>query len=781
MRHGWSLKEHNEGASLIAVLTTIVFVTAIATIVLNVTITNIRMRQVEEAGKRNFYSAEEIIDELSVNLNNVAAGAMQKAYMDVLTQYLNITESGTDVQDKFMRLYMKNLENEFWDQNGGTRRYRKIQYEDGVEDADEDEDEDRMIYVWGYYLQTKVSDLMPEDTEDFFVSPDPDAVFTIDYVEGLFTLKNVKIEYIDEQGYTTTISTDMVFHTPVMNFSGSHKVMEYMKYAMIADERIHVFGSTGVKVNGSVYAGYDGILIDSNSEVSFVGNNIVTRGDIEVAAGADATFGDLGSRIWAENVVTSGSGSASHLTMNGNIYVADDLTLNGNSQEAAVNTVTLNGNYYGYNFLERYDGTIDPESDAYQYRGSQAQFSSAIVINGRNNRLDMSGLKYLLLAGRTYISRGSSSSDLMMGESLSVRTNQLAYYVPERFLTKTPVYDDATGDLTGYTNVDFDPAGLVEYSNNVGVNNLKEDYLNTSKPIAVYCYKYRGEYYFRFYLNFDSKQKANDFFNAYWNANKNSLGSYAQEYADAIILPEERLYTLNGDIMYRAEGAGADEDSYGFMVEQVVISSEDWQPKAEGQEAGIYYSYADKLAINYKSLQTYLEDDHPGITSADVRFYDTDYNTEFFPQINKQIEPLTGNLIDMSKIPDAVYDNSSTVTGGADDKLIAIVNNSAGYGNAYKIRDGWMQGIVIATGDVIVPHDFTGMIISGGIIRIENDGVKVTADEIMVSEMFEEDKESADPIFADLFKDFNTLDQGVIGMVRVDDYLTYENWTRTDY
>lgn len=741
MKSRLSFKEHNEGASLIAVLISIMFVLTIAGIVLNLTITNIRMRQVEESGKRNFYSAEEILDELSVGLNNAASQAMQEAYNDILMDYRSIASSGADLQAEFTMLYMENLTNLFWDKDSTTRQNKKIKYsdEDGVE---------VLVYVWGYYNQTKVSENMPEGAESFFASNDEEAVFTADYIDGIFTLENVKIAYEDSLGYATTISTNIVFHTPVMNFGGNYKVMDYMKYALIADKQIQVFGARNVEVNGSAYAGYDGFLVQNGGAV-FDGNNIVTRGDIEVTSGSNAVFGSAASRIWADNIVTSGTGSPSFLTVNGNIYVADDLTLNGSDS-----SVKLQGNYYGYNFLEKYDNRSDTSV--------APEYSSAIVINGKGSRLDMSSLDYLLLAGRTYISRGGNvTNNVVLGESLSVRTNQLAYYIPEKYLDIDKIYG-ADGNVSNVT-VAFKETGAEDYSIYAGVGNIL-DYLKTGDPIAVYRFRDNGGMAFRYYLNFKDEQRANDFFHDYWSFNSNRLSAYGEEYADAIILPGNRLYTLKGNLMYRNDGSN-------FVEEHVEITSENWKSGADSTAAGIYYTYADRLAINYMSLESYLEDSHPGITSANVRFYGDEV---------KDL-PLTGNLLDMSLITDeTIYDKSKDVNVDSSDKvLIAVVKNDGVGADPYRIPDGWQQGIIIATGDVNVNRDFKGMIIAGGTISF-NSNVTVTADELAMAELFAKDVKSDNPRFTFLFNDYNTLEGSVIGVVRIDDYLTYENWTRTE-
>ncbi len=45
--------------------------------------------------------------------------------------------------------------------------------------------------------------------------------------------------------------------------------------------------------------------------------------------------------------------------------------------------------------------------------------------------------------------------------------------------------------------------------------------------------------------------------------------------------------------------------------------------------------------------------------------------------------------------------------------------------------------------------------------------------------MFAEDAASGDPKFSQLFATYGTVSDNVIGLVRVDSYLSYENWTKS--
>lgn len=741
MKNKWSLKGQNQGASLIAVLVALIFVGIISVVILNVTITNIQMREIEQSGKENFYDAESVMDELTVGLNDIAAGALERAYTNILADYRNIMVSGTDIQKKFTRLYMSELEQAFVDSSQEIKK------------NPDPADVSNITYEVGYYKKDKLEACLSTANKGYLVFNQPTSKFSVDFEEGVFTLEKVCISYEDSQGYETTIQTDMVFHTPVLNFDGSNVIMEYMRYSIIADNSVEI-GASNVNIDGNVYAGVGGIKCVSPGTADMIGDNIITRGDIEVQSGTGLTIGNGTTRIWAENVVTSGKGNASSLELNGNSYIADDLTLNGKNS-----TVTLYGNYYGYNFQDKYD-TVRMVKDS--------SYSSAMMINGKNSKLDMSNLNYLLLSGRTYISRGSKGNiqnqDIMLGESIAVRTNQLAYYVPASYLD---VNEDDPNDIK------FKATGESEYEAAIGIADINI-YLDSTKPIVAYYFKDSGANATRYYLNFASEQKANDFFAAYYASNTSKVNSYAEGYAgnNAIILDDGTLYTFKGDVMYQAA------NGMPIQEKKITISGADWEPGIGGAADGIYWEFADRLAVNYKSLQMYLEDSHTGVTSDNVRFVDPSGN------IDKSLDPLLGNIMDMNAVksdypaaPGAVGKiEKIVVEHSATSKRVVVVVNNEG-NTSYVIPQDYTEGIVIATGDVMVQGNFCGMIIAGGNISFAANA-SVTADELMVSQLFKEDKASGTPIFSKYFTDYNAYAESVIGIVKIDEYLTYDNWTK---
>ena len=737
-----SFHKDDRGASLLAVLILMVVVSAIAVVITKITIVNIQMKEVERGTKKNFYSADAIMDDLRTGAREQAETALENAYADVLQHYVDYTSGGKNVQDVFKQNYMNGLEKYFADPMKTK--------------VDTTNEQGNVVYRVAGYDADKVKGCILDGTQQgCFVAP-ADPKYEIDYGAGTFTLKDVRVVYKDAQDYETTITTDLVFSTPDMNFSGQSQVKEFMKYALIADNQINV-NASGVKVDGSVYAGAGGIVASGNGTGELKGRMILTRGDIVADMGSALKVGDGNSSIWAENLMTTGK-SAATLNVNGNMYVADDLALNAKESK-----VTLQGNYYGYNFQKNYGvgDTVAPDAD----------FSSAIMINGKSSSLNIQNLKYLLLAGRTYISRGNNSSntDIQMGESIAARTNQLAYYVPERYVkvesgeSTLLKWNDAQNVRIGEKEY---PIGESDYAASIHVDPVKLDgWLNHANPIVPYYYTNGVNYY----LNFKSQQDANEFYAAYYAGNTGKAGGLAGTYLDknALIIDEHNkvIMTLSGDIMYRTKPEEM------FQEKAVTIEPDNWK-----DSAGLLWDYCSKLAVSYKSLELGLKDSGQSVTSDQVRFSVTDENGH--EKIDKSIDPLFDKLIDRSALQEEIAkhknpgDAGFTVYHPADD--VYLIDNTG----VYDLPTSITKGIVVATGSVKVSGNFEGLIISGGKVTFDAN-VQVKGNKLLVSNLFKEDQSRQDPLFSKFFRDCSgTAASNISGQLDLDSYINYDEWKK---
>lgn len=737
-----SFHKDDRGASLLAVLILMVVVSAIAVVITKITIVNIQMKEVERGTKKNFYSADAIMDDLRTGAREQAETALENAYADVLQHYVDYTSGGKNVQDVFKQNYMNGLEKYFADPMKTK--------------VDTTNKQGNVVYRVAGYDADKVKGCILDGTQQgCFVAP-ADPKYEIDYGAGTFTLKDVRVVYKDAQDYETTITTDLVFSTPDMNFSGQSQVKEFMKYALIADDQINV-NASNVTVDGSVYAGVGGIVASGNGTGELKGRMILTRGDIVADMGSALKVGDGNSSIWAENLMTTGK-SAATLDVNGNMYVADDLALNAKESK-----VTLQGNYYGYNFQKNYGAGDTVATDA--------DFSSAIMINGKSSSLNIQNLKYLLLAGRTFISRGNNSSntDIQMGESIAARTNQLAYYVPERYVkvesgeSTLLKWNDAQNVRIGEKEY---PIGESDYAASIHVDPVKLDgWLNHANPIVPYYYINGVNYY----LNFKSQQDANEFYAAYYAGNTGKAGGLAGTYLDknALIIDEHNkvIMTLSGDIMYRTKPEEM------FQEKAVTIEPDNWK-----DSAGLLWDYCSKLAVSYKSLELGLKDFGQSVTPDQVRFSVTDENGH--EKIDKSIDPLFDKLIDRSALQEEIAkhknpgDAGFTVYHPADD--VYLIDNTG----VYDLPTSITKGIVVATGSVKVSGNFEGLLISGGKVTFDAN-VQVKGNKLLVSNLFKEDQSRKAPLFSKFFRDCSgTAASNISGQLDLDSYINYDEWKK---
>lgn len=737
-----SFHKDDRGASLLAVLIIMVVVSAIAVVITKITIVNIQMKEVERGTKKNFYSADAIMDDLRTGAREQAEAALENAYVDVLQHYVDYTSGGKNAQDVFKQNYMNGLEKYFADPMKTP--------------VDTTNEQGNVVYRVAGYDADKVKGCILDGTQQgCFVAP-ADPKYEIDYGAGTFTLKDVRVVYKDAQDYETTITTDLVFSTPDMNFSGQSQVQEFMKYALIADDQVNI-NAMNVYVGGSIYAGAGGIQATGSGSGRLEGKIILTRGDIVADMGSTLMVGNGNSSIWAENLMTTGK-SAATLDVNGNIYVADDLALNAKESK-----VKLQGNYYGYNFQKNYGAGDTVATDA--------DFSSAIMINGKSSSLNIQNLKYLLLAGRTFIARGNNSSntDIQMGESIAARTNQLAYYVSDKYV-KTEngegvvlKWNDAQNVRIGETEY---PIGESDYAASIHVDPVKLDgWLNHANPIVPYYYTNGVNYY----LNFKSQQDANEFYAAYYAGNTGKAGGLAGTYLDknALIIDENNkmIMTLSGDIMYRTKPEEM------FQEKAVTIEPDNWK-----DSAGLLWDYCSKLAVSYKSLELGLKDSGQSVTPDQVRFSVTDENGH--EKIDKSIDPLFDKLIDRSALQEEIAkhknpgDTGYAVYKPATD--VYLIDNTG----VYDLPTSITKGIVVATGSVKVSGNFEGLIISGGKVTFDAN-VQVKGNKLLVSNLFKEDQSRQAPLFSKFFRDCSgTAASNISGQLDLDSYINYDEWKK---
>ena len=185
MRMGNKKIADNRGSTLILVIIFASFIMLLAVVVLSLTVTNRQMKSIDYKAKENFYQAETALDEIRAGLEEYVAEALEGAYKKVLEQFVSSTEE--ERRDILKDTFLDNLETS-------------------------------LSLLPGYYNIGLLEDAL-RDITGFSLSSDDNRLIRN---EDSLTLKNIRIAYEDADGYLTTVSTDILIHTPLYSFAAAY-------------------------------------------------------------------------------------------------------------------------------------------------------------------------------------------------------------------------------------------------------------------------------------------------------------------------------------------------------------------------------------------------------------------------------------------------------------------------------------------------------------------------------------------------------------------------------
>ena len=292
--------------------------------------------------------------------------------------------------------------------------------------------------------------------------------------------------YAAADHYNKTYLTDT-------NYNGSTFNLTYLDGS---EEKTYtnVVDGTTLAANLADYDGkdeeskYSGLFV-KGSKVSILSDMLVVPGTIAALDEADVAIYNsddankiIPTKIYCDNIFVGGESSSakeagtnktvysgSSLVLRSNAYVRDDLTLDSDGVY-----VSLVGSYIGYSNTSYSDTRIFTsyvDEDLYKDTKGKTKGhynSSAVLINGRQDTLDLSSADNLYVAGRAYIehskikniNKNTDGTDIVSyvysktvddyktGESISVRPSQLAYI---------PVWYDNVYIVDRNNNQEYDP------------------------------------------------------------------------------------------------------------------------------------------------------------------------------------------------------------------------------------------------------------------------------------------------------------------------------------
>lgn len=711
------LYKDNRGSTLVVAVVAMLLLCVLATIILYTTYINYTIKTTELHSTDNFYTAEAVMEEIKAGLELEVSNAYMNAYLYVMQNYSSGDGEGEVLRTtNFQTRYMNYLKDKF--------------------DPDRDEQiepEQLFDYLSEEYTLTAGEAVFHADGSKAKLELVPeDGKSLVAYTDGVW-IKGLRLTYTDKNGYVAVITTDIALRIPNMTFEEQNNLPGVLSYSLIADKKLYLGTSDTLldghyvpvggtyTVRGSVYGGADGIAV-SNSQARFEAAEaggaylVVTGGDIEIQGtqnpdgSFDAGFATSGgASLWADGIVLD-SGA---LELSGESYVQDDLTVNGKNS-----SVMLSGQYYGFGY----------QSVSTTARGPKN--SSSILINGAGVTLDLSALTELGLAGQAYIGTTDADGDgveddprelvaedgtvydtsgnqtVRMGESLSVRSNQLAYLVPP----------ECIGYINGECVVGSNPVSLTQYQEFQN-NSTAEDVISsqevdltkmelttgvTAMTLSDYGAGWQKVFYqaagsgnnawVYYYLTFHSAVQANAFFTDYYSQNKSWMNSYLRNYLAVYRIPAsiDKL-NLAGNAVYY------DESTDEFILQPASASETPEDVLALLAEYEHYSNTNKALNINLTTNYAALTQDQ--LDRASV-FH---------------------NIVDVEKLRDymeGAYEKEVVASGG---QKVLLIDNEGG--STYTIPADSAVKAVIATGDVKVSVSYRGMILSGGQIFVTNSAV----------------------------------------------------------
>lgn len=795
-------RSNNKGSSVVLVIVAIAFVGTLVSMSAFMSYYNWMGKYNDKQTKVNFYSAEEALAEINIGLQNVVSNAMTMAY-----SYALQNSTGDDMstrKHKFEIMYEEQLIKQL--QGVNSTHYNKALIESYLKNT-----------AWDPAKMTGTKIETVDGVENIIYKKD-----------GGIILRNIKLMHTDQNGYVTYLSTDIYLRLPNINLAVSVGVPEIENCSIIANNVLDVTGNSNIKVSGNVYGGKEGLLSSGDTALSFIKRDTdpestmyrLIAGSVTVENSNGGSYLNVSSNydLWTENVqVESGN-----LFLNGSSFVRDDLTIDGRDSR-----VTLAGSYYGYG------------DELYKSANS-----SSILVNGGNTSLDFSGLNNLMLAGNAYIGArhydantttdddyienldeeveegeeggettptttptyAENNKDLMMGESLGVKSNQLMYMVPtecmgyyagttKQYLAKNPItYSEyltlttsykykmkADGtvetDLSGNPILETDSNGnpVLQFEEvNLGIiaNKIGKTLTSIGATYKPVFRKINGTVLVYYYLDFTSEQAANDFFQLYYRNDKENVDSYIKmyiknlEWNDALNNANSTLHLAGNAVKFGANNEiSLVEDT---LQEDVVV--EDVLNGNRDKWYDTYVAYSKKMLTNTSLLTSdqLANDIYTNLVVDDYEFgtmvpsgttkYFTNGNVKALAINNKNVSPELGNL-------DA----------------------------------GELNGVnfVIATGDVTLNADYNGLVISGGTVKLGTLCNRVTNDSMAVKKALAAKDNVGSFCAANLLKDgeayISQMNESVVSTsvndveskidreedyIRLGDLISYENWTK---
>lgn len=728
-------KTNNKGYTLALVVIIVALISIMATTVLAVTSVNIRMKAIQKQSLDNFYSAETAMDEIKVGLQNDVAYASKNAYLRTMERF--------EVEDEhnLFLIYQEAYKDELILQIAGSQ---------GDSDVIKDH---LMTFV------SKPGEVVLENIDVLIREND-----------GI-RIPQLKLVYTDLKNYQSIITTDIQLGCPNISFSAATDEPDLKNFCLVGQKNINFSSANRVNVSGNILAGKDltaspfnplptGLEISGGADVVFQKGTVIAEDGILINGGLMQA--DSKTTIWTDGISVIGGGQGRGLITNGRIYSAGDLEASGNAY------VSVSGQYYGFGnpIAFAYSNNLKTKlvnegktslSDFTNYvlNNNPGKYSSSIVMNtlgGVNEvpSIDMShGLTQLLLAGNAYVSSMNANgtgngTSILMGESVSAKGNQVAYFVPNTCMQepyKNPSVISLALPLSSY----YDATKLSEYMFQYGITS---NYYVTTKIDA-------GTGVVYFFINFNNAKTASTFYRNYYNMedHKSKLDSYIERYVKEIKISNSTKTdkVLNGNfIVYTDTGIYTLPDT---ISEKAGSTSNDLSDALKYKMTCT--NWADRFIAEAANLSITVSEDQI-------------QNRVFYNMIKRSF---------MDSMP-----ANSQIVYTAGEKRVLVINGD--YKENIVTTTGNPYSMIIANGDVELWNNFEGIIIASGGIKVDmkDPNPKIVSNPELILDLIDSAVDASNNQLRDVLNVSAAYTTGITNDktddLKVSDYVVFENWKK---
>ena len=805
-------KRDNRGAALVMVIIAIAFIGMLVGMILYMAYCNYLMKANDTQAKDNFYSAEYALDVIHAGLQMDISEAMSEAYVTATKG--SVDKTSQDMELDFQQKFVENMQKKLQHSESGVSNPNKWSL-------------DHLKGFWTKNGMTPAT--IAGGFGPYLEAEGGNNSLTVSSGNTYLELANLKIVYTDEKGFVSIITTDLRVKVPTIGFAQAATKMSIENFSLIAnnalvnDNNNNTVGPGGVTANGSdvrisgnVFGGYDGVYVANQKTTRFVTNAA------DKSAGGVLSYNLIANSLNVSNARDTGKGlvvedtfstyvkdinlESGRLSLDGKSYVGNDLDIGGK-----ISVVSLGGEYYGY-------GNTMGDSDN----------SSSILINGGNTILNFSALDSMTLSGHAYVGASKydadvdrlayatdvtdvttiksdkiedkksydeklnaadatykdtensiprNGSDLMMGESISVKANQLLYMVPpecvgyristgEQVLAKNPMTYQEYQMLTEKVEKKDEAGNVVtDIANQPVMENVYEpvrlSVLWTKLGGIAYTNDYRAVYrrvngtvMVYLYLDFGgSEVMANEFYKAYYQYDPEGINEYVSSYINDM----EWASSLKNTNLSLAGNA-----FYLDANDKVVFLEDDLQnPVKYGKMLVNQVEYTN----THESMMHSLSPAYDQMTSEQM-------SSKIFD-----------SLVDGSKMA-SLNGLDFTITSGSETIKARVSKDSITYPSSSCPNT---TKLIVSEGDIFITDDFEGLAIAKGNIYICSgcSVIDYNPQDVLQAMRASATTSSGETFYAyNIFGSSGQISYGISGSeeetekVQLQDLIVYQNWKK---